>query len=261
MILYSFSLDEEQHVTIEYLSPQIESILGVPPHVWRDDPEKWFEMAHPDDREELRRGSLEIWRTGDPWEAEYRIIAADGSVKWIADRGTCVERFPSGKPLRLVGVISDVTERQEHESELHKELEAAAEHARNSAVVMWSEVWDPVTGLSRYDHVRGNTEELLGYSAADLELEGEHFWRTLHPDDVERVRANLGGERGVWHDVFRVVHRDGSVRWMEGHGRRATPYGEVPERWHGITIDVTHLYGEPHGETADPPAAAESDRA
>jgi PAS domain S-box-containing protein len=218
-------------------------------------------MAHPDDKDELRRGALETWRTGDPWESEYRIIAADGSVKWISDRGTCVERHPSGKPLRLVGVISDITERHEQESVVQRELEAVADHAAHSGSVLWSETWDPTTGYSRYDYVRGSTVEIYGYTERELEAEGEHFWRMLHPDDVERVRANLGNENGTWHDVFRVVRRDGSIRWMEGHGRRATAYGEVPERWHGVSIDVTHLYGEPRGEIADPPRSdAESER-
>jgi len=216
-------------------------------------------MAHPDDREMLRRGALETWRTGDPWEAEYRIIAADGSVKWLEDRGTCVERHPSGKPLRMVGVISDVTERREQESETERELQALAEHARHSATVLWSETWDPATGLSRYDYIRGDTETLYGFTERELELEGEHFWRTLHPDDVMRVRSSLGPASGIWHDVFRVIHRDGSVRWMDSHGRRSSPPGEVPERWHGVTIDVTHLYAEPQGETADPPTAAPVD--
>jgi PAS domain S-box-containing protein len=259
MILYSFSVDEDEHVTIEYLGPQLEAMLGIAPSVWQGDPERWFAMVHPDDQEHVREGARETWRTGDPWEDEYRIIATDGSVKWLADRGTCVERHPSGKPLRLVGVISDVTERREHESVNRRELDALAEHARHSAAVLWSETWDPVTGLSRYDYVRGDTETLYGYTEQELEAEGEHFWRLLHPDDVARVRATLGGESGHWHDVFRVIHRDGTVRWMEGYGRRATAVGEVPERWHGVTIDVTHLYAEPRGEAAEPPAGTSAD--
>jgi PAS domain S-box-containing protein len=260
MVLYSFSIDQDEHVTIEYLGPQLEAMLGIAPNVWQEDPERWFAMVHPDDQDEVRRGSRETWRTGDPWEDEYRIIAADGSVKWIADRGTCVERYPSGKPLRLVGVISDVTERREQESANQRELDALAEHARHSAAVLWSETWDPVSGLSRYDYIRGDTEAVYGYTAPELETEGEHFWRLLHPDDVERVRANLGGKSGLWHDLFRIIHRDGSVRWMEGYGRRASAHGEVPERWHGVTVDVTPMYAESQADASDAPAEADPGR-
>ena len=68
-----------------------------------------------------------------------------------------------------------------------------------------------------------------------------HFSRLVHPDDRERVvRTNEESDRtGKWDDEYRVIRRDGSVRWIHGVGRRVTPRGWEPETWHGVTIDVT----------------------
>ena len=44
---------------------------------------------------------------------------------------------------------------------------------------------------------------------------------------------------GIWEDEYRVIHRDGTVRWIHGVGRRVTPAGETPEIWQGVSLDVT----------------------
>jgi len=71
----------------------------------------------------------------------------------------------------------------------------------------------------------------------------------VHPADRRRVeRANQISDRtGVWDDEYRVIHRDGSVRWIHGVGRRVTPAGWEPATWHGVTFDVTsrHAPEEP----------------
>ena len=58
-------------------------------------------MIHPDDREEMLAASRDTWQTGEPWVSEYRILAADGRVVWLADRGHCVERDEQGRPIAL----------------------------------------------------------------------------------------------------------------------------------------------------------------
>ena len=46
-------------------------------------------------------------------------------------------------------------------------------------------------------------------------------------------------ETGTWDAVYRVIHRDGSIRWLHSLGRRAPDAMPGTEVWHGIGIDVT----------------------
>ena len=71
---------------------------------------------------------------------------------------------------------------------------------------------------------------------------------TLVNDEADRT--------GVWDDEYRLIHRDGSVRWIHGVGRRVTPPGVEPATWHGVTIDVTSRHA-PEGSIA---AMTEIDR-
>ena len=123
-IQYSYILRswDPPHVSLEYVSPQLSHLLGVSADAWIDDPLAWFAMIHPDDRDDMLAASRHTWQTGEPWASEYRILAADGNVVWLADRGHCVERDDQGRPTRFLGAITDVTDRREQLAELEAEL-------------------------------------------------------------------------------------------------------------------------------------------
>ena len=73
---------------------------------------------HPDDRDRVRRVIERIRGvTGDPFDVEYRILPADGGVRWIASRGR-PHFTPTGEPDRLMGVSIDITERKRAEEAL-----------------------------------------------------------------------------------------------------------------------------------------------
>jgi C4-dicarboxylate-specific signal transduction histidine kinase/ABC-type uncharacterized transport system substrate-binding protein len=64
--------------------------------------------AHPADRENLRRAVAKALDTGEELEVEYRVVAADGTVRWLVVRG----RAERGDSMRLIGIALDVTERK-----------------------------------------------------------------------------------------------------------------------------------------------------
>jgi PAS domain S-box-containing protein len=69
---------------------------------------------HEDDREQLRQALKEAIESGKDYEAEFRIVLEDGSVRWISARGR-VQVDERGKPRRLLGVSLDITTRKEAE--------------------------------------------------------------------------------------------------------------------------------------------------
>ena len=74
-------------------------------------------------------------------------------------------------------------------------------------------------------------------------VESTHFPRMVHPDD--RARVGISSERsvetGIWEDTYRVLRRDGEIRWLHSFGRRTSAAGEVPELWQGVAVDVTAM--------------------
>ena len=102
-------------------------MLGYPVTGGGHTQDHWSTLIHPDDRADnheayLRheRGEVEVY------EHAYRIRAADGRWRWMLERGRIVDRAPDGRPLRMVGTQTDITERRELERAREEAAEAQA---------------------------------------------------------------------------------------------------------------------------------------
>jgi PAS domain S-box-containing protein len=115
-----------------YVSPQVETVMGVTVQHYIDEPDLWLQMMDDEDRRRCERRYLEAVEAGRSWEDEYRIRKPDGKLAWIHDETTFITDA-DGKPLFLLGVLYDVTARKRAEETL-KESErrehAAAERLR-----------------------------------------------------------------------------------------------------------------------------------
>jgi PAS domain S-box-containing protein len=76
-------------------------------------------LVHPADRGIRQRALREALLNGGEYACEYRARWADGSVHWLSARGQVVED-EAGRPLRVIGVLFDVTERKRREEELRR---------------------------------------------------------------------------------------------------------------------------------------------
>ena len=81
--------------------------------------EAWDERIHPDDLP-LAQAEREAYLAGEKqiYASERRMQCKDGSWKWILSRGMVVARDAQGKPLRMIGTHTDITERHEREEAL-----------------------------------------------------------------------------------------------------------------------------------------------
>ncbi len=124
-------------------SEETNRLLGCPPDQTTAALEEFLEIVHPEDRPQLERTIEECLRDEDcvDYLAEYRVVLPDGGVRWLADRGQ-VYRDSSKKPMRLIGVIMDITARKEAE-------EQARQHQAELAHVMRiSDVDEMASGLA-----------------------------------------------------------------------------------------------------------------
>jgi PAS domain S-box-containing protein len=105
-----------------YTSPQAESLLGYTREEWGTDQELWLRIIHPDDVDAVRAENDRSNVDGEPFHAEYRIIAKDGRVVWIRDDALLV-RDERGNPRYWRGIMLDVTAEKEAEEKLRWSLE------------------------------------------------------------------------------------------------------------------------------------------
>jgi len=91
---------------------------------------QWTTLMHPDDHESVWK-SINDHLEGRAalHEVEYRMLAKDGSYKWIYDRACIVKRDAEGRPLRMSGTHTDITERRRVEEE-KQSLDQQMQHAQ-----------------------------------------------------------------------------------------------------------------------------------
>jgi PAS domain S-box-containing protein len=121
--------------TLELISDEIERISGYPPHNFIASRRRTImSIVHPDDRPDVERAVEDATASGEPFEFEYRIVRADGEVRWVLDRGQPVPG-PGGR-VWMDGAIVDITDRRAAEESLReREIEEArTEELRASRV-------------------------------------------------------------------------------------------------------------------------------
>ncbi|MDE0856058.1 MAG: EAL domain-containing protein, partial [Nevskia sp.] len=110
-----WSVDAHSHHMI-YANSAIEGIYGRPMAEFDRAPLLWLEAIHADDRTfVVERLGLAAAQGGSP--IQYRIVRPDGEIRWLEARIRRVEDR-DGRPLRLDGVASDISERKLHEVEM-----------------------------------------------------------------------------------------------------------------------------------------------
>jgi len=106
---------------ILYLSPVSERLYGRTFTEFLDNPNLWFEAAHPEDLVRVQGWMQELAINGHlDWE--YRILRPDGEMRWMRVR-LWLSQDEEGTPIRIDGIASDLTEK--------KEIEQQLEDARN----------------------------------------------------------------------------------------------------------------------------------
>jgi PAS domain S-box-containing protein len=196
----------------------------------------FLNALHPDDRDRVMQRWRYCLEAGVPYSMEMRALRPDGIVCWIDGRGKGYYG-KSGEPLFMVGVALDITERKQAEQELataSKRLQLAME---SGSVGGWD--YDAKTGKAV---LFGMALEQLGMSPDETSGSREEFWDHVHEDDRERYRSAIAAAREKkkhFDGEFRVVWRDGTIRWLRTRGRYYYAADGDPERLLGISVDIT----------------------
>jgi len=132
-------------------SPRWEAMLGYAPGELPQGAEDWARTVHPDDvGAVIDAVERHLQGVTDLFEAEYRSRHKDGHWLWLASRGRIMERDAAGRPVRMLGTTTDVTERKRLELELERRATR-----------------DPLTGLANRALFAADLKRALARAARD----------------------------------------------------------------------------------------------
>src|SRR5262249_20610371 len=114
-ITYTDAVDGDMSTT--YISPQVESLLGITPEEWCEGGDMWLQHLHEEDRQRIHQAYLRARDSGEPFIEEYRMIARDGRTVWFRDEFVVIPG-DAGSPGVVQGVMLDITERKAAEEQL-----------------------------------------------------------------------------------------------------------------------------------------------
>lgn len=199
-----------------------------------------FKHIFVEDRERVAAAYANYLNTGQECEIEYRILRADGAVRWVREL-TRAKLEKKGRVMQSLGVIQDITERVAREQELQYKdaLANQAEAITDIGHFIYDEIRQKYLyaspGLSRIHGMSEN--ELITRIVSwegDLDL--------IHPEDratVMKAYDKFLAEGGDWRVEYRLMRADGETRWIRELGEAYVINHGIPEQTLGVLQDIT----------------------
>ena len=143
----------------------IEQVFGYSKEEVGTDSKWWFDRIHPEDTLKM---SVKLYsfleQKTERWQDEYRFQCADGTYKFVYDRGFLV-KDETGKSIRMIGAIQDITKQKEEEHRL-KLLETVITQTKDAVVITDTDI--SMERLPNIIFVNPAFQKMTGYNAEEV---------------------------------------------------------------------------------------------
>jgi len=161
-------------------------ILGLNPQSIAPSFDKFLQMVHPDDRGlVVQQTGLALKSDDNPYNVEYRIIRPDNSERIVHEEAV-IERDEEGTPIKITGIIQDITARKQAEEEREKlinKLQKTLEDVRTLSGML------PIcSSCKKIRDDEGYWTQIETYIKNHSEAEFSH---SICPDCVKRLYPDL----------------------------------------------------------------------
>jgi len=203
-----------------YVNPAYQKIWGLTCESLYDDPQSWFFIVHPDDREKLLADVNQIRvnpQASESYLKEYRIVRPDNEVRHLNE--ICFPLYGMNQQLvGFAGIVKDVTE----EKHRLKELEQAGRFFRYFSEKVHTVFWARDSSCENQLYLSPGYEKVWQRSRESLYANPSSWLDTLHPDDREKTSASNRlatleriGQDGQFENRYRIYTPSGDLRWIK----------------------------------------------
>lgn len=168
-------------------------------------------------------------------ETVETIQVPNDTYRWLSLRFPL--RKPSGQWL-IAGISVDITRLVQAEEALRQSEERYALATRGTTDGIWD--WNIQTGEVYFSP---RWKEILGYQEQELSGWLEEWRKRVHPDDLMQMTAavttHLKGQSAHYESEYRILHRNGTYRWVLDRGIASRNAAGQPCRMAGSLTDIT----------------------
>jgi PAS domain S-box-containing protein len=224
----------DKGISEAYVSPQIEAMLGFTQSEWLNDPVRWYQQIHPEDKSRWSIEAAQTFLSGEPLRSVYRVLARDGHVVWFHCEVRMV-RHADGRPWFIHGVGFDISELKQAEEALKQAHDGLELRVRERT----KELGAANAELQQEIAVRQRAEASLIKAHAELE-------RRVAERTIELARANEYllteiGERRRAEDAMRKS--DDMLRGIFEHAPDTIVVIDRQGRIERVNAQVERMFG------------------
>jgi PAS domain S-box-containing protein len=200
--------------------------------------EQWLATIHPDDLEGFIECFTKALSEKGNYQAEYRSLQLDGKVRWLSGRGRVMLEPEGRRVLRLIGTITDVTERRSLEEKL-RATSNSLEIAQKAAGVA---TFDLDFANDRFV-ATDNYHELMNVPSSTPLRDLDAYLGSVHPDDLDKIprAGDTAPNEPAYRCEYRVLLEGGAVRWIGERARVTYSHAGEMTRLTGASVDITDL--------------------
>ena len=220
-----------------FVSPQIESVLGVSQEEWqKGDINFWASMIPTDDREHVMTAYQHTIDTGEPFDEEYRMTRRDGRLIWIDDHAILL-RDTTGQPDSLHGVMFDITERKQAEEAIKRHLFELEVVSRLSTSLRSAQTLNEMLPclmeeiLSLFGTDAG-VIWLYNTTSSKLHQVIAHGWFSR----IKEPELSVG--EGIAGHVFETGEAHISIEFVNDALTRQKTLPQIPAGWGGVCVPI-----------------------
>ncbi len=200
--------------------------------------ESLVDRIHPAYQQSFKKSMDRVFvAPGESYDLEYRVVRPDGDGRVVVAQGEVV-RDEEGRPVRLIGIVQDITERKSMEEAMAR-IQDTLERAQAIAHVgSWD--WDIAGGALYW------TDEIyriFGLTPQQFGATYESFLEYIHGDDrasvIDAVNRTVADKNVPYNIVHRVVRPDGTERIVNERGNVYRDELGQPIRMIGTVQDIT----------------------
>lgn len=179
------------------------------------DYQTFAKLVHPEDLGYLYENVELALNHGESSEATYRLVLPDNTLLAVNIQSDVIYS-PEGQPIKLIGMMQDITERQQMEQQLRESERNFRLMSENSLDLISRHTVEDVVFL----YCSPASRTLLGYEPA--EMIGTSAYDYLHPDDLPMIQEKLTQNKAAGFIPpisYRYRHKNGSYIWFETNSR------------------------------------------